>query len=206
MPAARRNRWIGAAASGPLRAYLAGPDVFLRDAVRIAAARKRLCAKYGVIALCPQDTDLVAYKRPPALHARAIAAANEALIRQCDFVIANCSPFRGVSLDAGTAYEIGYACALGKPVFGYSNVLGSYKHRVARYRRLGDPLAADVPRSRVEDFGLADNLMVATALASDLVRARVQRGCAIAAQEGFARCLALATQTLRAGRAAKKRA
>jgi nucleoside 2-deoxyribosyltransferase len=37
----------------------------------------------------------------------------------------NCSPFRGVSLDAGTAYEIGYACALGKPVFGYSNVLAS---------------------------------------------------------------------------------
>ena len=81
-------------------------------------------------------------------------------------------------------------------------MLASYKRRVARYRRLGDPLAADVPRSRVEDFGLADNLMVATALASDLVRGRVQRGCEIAAQEAFARCLALATRTMRAGRQA----
>jgi nucleoside 2-deoxyribosyltransferase len=194
MPATHRAPGTQATAAEPLRAYLAGPDVFLQDAARIAASKRRLCAKYGVIALCPEDADPSA-RRGTALVARAIAAANEALIRRCDFVIANCSPFRGLSLDPGTAFEIGYARALGKPVFGYSSELASYRGRALRYRRLGDPLGTDAKRSRIEDFGLADNLMIATNLRG-LVRR--QGGCQIAAPQGFARCLALAVKTLRA--------
>ena len=184
---------LGAAA---LTAYLAGPDVFLTDAARIAASKSRLCATYGIIALCPQDSGPIARHGAGPL-ARTIAEANEALIRQCDFVIANCSPFRGVSMDAGPAYEIGFARALGKPVFGYTNIVADYRHRAQRYRRLGDPLNADAANSAIEDFGLAENLMIATAtVARDLVRIRVKPGRELVDQRGFVRCLALAAKAM----------
>lgn len=194
---------VRVAATRPLLAYLAGPDVFLPNAAELARCKRRLCAERGMIGVSPVDSDKVGGKRAPATAARTIGAANEALIRDCDLVIANCSPFRGVSMDAGTAFEIGYARALGKPVFGYSNVMASYKRRVDRYRRLGDPLNADAAHSTIEDFGLADNLMPATALASALVRTRVRRGRELADQRGFARCLALAARVM-AGRRAQR--
>src|SRR5215467_7172295 len=82
------------------RAYLAGPDVFLQNVTAIAACKKRLCAAYGMEGVFPLDEAMVERRRSPASIARAIGAANEALIRECDLVIANCSPFRGVSMDA----------------------------------------------------------------------------------------------------------
>jgi nucleoside 2-deoxyribosyltransferase len=198
MPAAR-SKPPPAASVEPLRAYLAGPEVFLQQAAEIAACKKRLCAEHGMVGICPIDNQQIGRKRSRALVARAISAANEALIRGCDLLIANCSPFRGVSMDAGTAYEIGYARALGKPVFGYSNVIASYKQRADRYRRLGDPLNADAVGSAIEDFGLADNLMLATSLTRELVRTRVERGREIADQRGFARCVLLAVNAMRVG-------
>ena len=176
------------------RAYLAGPDVFLEHVAAIAACKKRLCAAHGMEGVFPLDEAIAERRRSPALIARAIGAANEALIRECDLVIANCSPFRGVSMDAGTAYEIGFARALGKPVFGYTNVLADYRHRAERYRRLGDPLNADAANSEIEDFGLAENLMIATA--TDLVRTRVKPGREFVDQRGFVRCLALAAKAM----------
>jgi nucleoside 2-deoxyribosyltransferase len=168
------------------RVYLAGPDVFLQHAQRIAARKKRLCAKHGFEGVFPLDAQIKRKRQPsPGALARAIAEANEALIRGCDIVVANCSPFRGVSMDAGTAYEIGYARALGKPVFGYTNVVASYRDRADRYRRLDDPLHADMAGSLIEDFGLA-------ASGHDLVRTRVKRGRELSDLAGFARCMALA--------------
>jgi nucleoside 2-deoxyribosyltransferase len=182
----------------PLRAYLAGPDVFLNNAARLARCKERLCAEHGMIGVSPGDNGKGVSQRDPATLAREIARTNEALIRGCDLVIANCSPFRGVSMDAGTAFEIGYARALGKPVFGYSNVMSAYKQRVRRYRRLGDPLDADAAHSAIEDFGLADNLMLATALARAMVRTKVPRGGELTDQRAFARCLALAARAMAA--------
>ena len=40
-------------------------------------------------------------------------------IKACDIVIANCNAFRGALIDDGTAYELGYGNALGKPAYGY---------------------------------------------------------------------------------------
>jgi nucleoside 2-deoxyribosyltransferase len=197
MPGARSTSQ--AAAKRPPRVYLAGPEVFLHDVAAIAACKKRLCADHGMEGVFPLDEAIIERRRSPALIARAIAAANEALICDCDLVIANCSPFRGVSMDAGTAYEIGYARALGKPVFGYTNVVADYRRRAERYRRLGDPLSADAAGSAIEDFGLAENLMVATATFSrDLVRIRVKRGRELVDQRGFACCLALAAKAMSA--------
>lgn len=197
MPRARSKTASTQAFAKRPRAYLAGPDVFLEDATAIAACKRRLCAAYGMEGVFPMDGAMVERRRSPASMARAIGAANEALIRECDLVIANCSPFRGVSMDAGTAYEIGYARALGKPVFGYTNILADYKRRADRYRRLGDPLRADAVTSVIEDFGLAENLMISTAMVTrDLVRTRVKPGRELVDQRGFARCLALAAKAM----------
>ena len=45
-----------------------------------------------------------------------IGAKNRALIDGCDMVFA---VLDGVDVDSGTAAEIGYACAKGKPILGY---------------------------------------------------------------------------------------
>ena len=42
-------------------------------------------------------------------------------MRSCDAAVANLTPFRGVSADAGTAFEVGFMRALGRPVLGYTN-------------------------------------------------------------------------------------
>ena len=64
--------------------------------------------------------------------ARRIALANEGLMRSCDLLIANLTPFRGVSMDAGTAFEVGFMRALGQPVLGYTNVVGRLSARGPR--------------------------------------------------------------------------
>ena len=38
-----------------MKIYLAGPDVFLPDAVEIGRRKAELCARYGVIGLFPLD-------------------------------------------------------------------------------------------------------------------------------------------------------
>ena len=75
-------------------------------------------------------------------------------ILRADAVIADLTPFRGPSADPGTVWEIGYAVALGKPVFAYTGDRREYKERVAP-----DGL-------RVEDHGAVDNLMIGASIAS----------------------------------------
>ena len=54
--------------------------------------------------------------------AREIYADSIARLRQCDAVVANLTPWRGPGADPGTAFEVGFAAALGKPVLAYLNV------------------------------------------------------------------------------------
>ncbi len=144
--------------------YLAGPEVFHPEAPALGLAKQEICAACGVAGLYPLDGAL-----PPDLAsgdlARAICAANIALIRRADAVIANLTPFRGPSADAGTVFEVGFALALGKPVIGYRNMVLPYVERVRQWN--GGALTADgagIMRDRnglmVEDFGLGDNLMI----------------------------------------------
>ena len=195
MPTKGRTRTAGPR-NAP-RIYLAGPEVFFADALDLAREKKRLCARHGFQGVFPLDVAIEgASTLPPADTARAISRANESLIRGCDLLIANCTPFRGVSMDAGTAYEIGFARALGKPVFGYTNVVADYKARAERHRAAaGRAPAADRKGSAIEDFGLAENLMIAMATGAegiDLVRTRVARALEFTDLTGFKRCLVLA--------------
>jgi nucleoside 2-deoxyribosyltransferase len=127
--------------------YLAGPDVFLRNAKERGEELKAICAKYGFNGLYPLDGET---DSKPEFLARDIFKANIKLINSAKFVLANVTPFRGPSLDAGTAFEIGYAVAKGIPVYSYTNSnLSEYKDRV-----IPDEYS-------VEDFGLSENLMIA---------------------------------------------
>ena len=52
------------------------------------------------------------------------------LMDTCQLGIANTTPFRGPSMDVGTAVEMGYLYAQGKPVYGYTDAPTAYTQRV----------------------------------------------------------------------------
>jgi nucleoside 2-deoxyribosyltransferase len=175
------------------RLYLAGPEVFLPDALALAGDKLELCARHGFEGVFPKDQSLNLAGLPKREQALRIAAANEALMRTCAGLIANLTPFRGVSMDAGTAFEVGFMRALGRPVLGYTNVVAEYCRRVEVYRKrdVGIP-DADATDVTVEDFDLAENLMIEAAIIAS--GAEVIRRCVPSGQEmrdlaGFEACL-----------------
>ncbi len=176
------------------RVYLAGPDVFFPDAVQRGERLKQLCARHGLVGVFPLDPlpgEPAAWAALPL--ARAIARRNEAHIRGCDALVANLTPFRGPGADGGTAYELGFARALGRPVFGWSNGAGRYLERCLRWPGAVRVGAAwrDPDGLEVEAFGLADNLMMACAV--------VECGTEIVAGDGtaaFERCVMEAARVL----------
>ena len=131
--------------------YLAGPEVFEPDAKEIGEDLKATCAKHGLRGLYPLDAEL-----GPMADPRAIFEANVALICRAKGVIANMTPFRGPSTDVGTAWEIGCAYGLGKPVVAYSGDPHLYAEKVR---------ICGVEDGRlIENFGLVDNLMLPCSL------------------------------------------
>ena len=152
------------------RVYLAGPDVFLPNAREIGARKVAICAELGLAGVFPLDGEIEIDGLTAFEQARRIALGNEALMRSCQAVIANLTPFRGASMDAGTAFEVGYMRALGRPLFGYTNTASDYADRAwaARSQGLiaGDfDLDGEASGIEIEDFGLAENLMIAIAIA-----------------------------------------
>src|SRR5579872_579561 len=116
------------------RIYLAGPDVFLPDAAERAEALKRVCKRHGLIGVSPLDpladepAEWAALSEAARIHRR-----NEAHMRGCAALTANLTPFRGPSADVGTAYEIGFMRALGRPVFGYSTTAVPFTRRAREF-------------------------------------------------------------------------
>lgn len=150
-----------------MRVYLAGPDVFLPDPQGRAAALKAVCARHGLEGVSPLD-GLDSEPADWGAAALRIARRNEALIRTCQAMVANLTPFRGPSADVGTVFEVGFARALGLRVMGWSNDARPFAERTRAF--LGDTVADGEGRWRdregllVEDFALFDNLMIEGAL------------------------------------------
>jgi nucleoside 2-deoxyribosyltransferase len=146
-----------------MKVYLAGPDVFLPDAVETGRRKVELCSRHGLIGLFPLDNEIDPAAKDASLK---IFHGNEAMMNAADAIIANLTPFRGPGADAGTVYELGYMAARGKLCLGYSNDPSLYAERVARVTELktSDEWLTDAQGLTVENFGLADNLMMIHAL------------------------------------------
>lgn len=146
-----------------MKIYLAGPDVFLSDAVEIGRRKVELCRRHGLIGLYPLDNALDRSAKDASLQ---IFRGNEIMMIEADAIIANLTPFRGPGADAGTVYELGYMAGRGKLCLGYSNDPSSYADRVRALTdvRSEDGRLVDALGLTVEDFGMADNLMMIHAL------------------------------------------
>jgi nucleoside 2-deoxyribosyltransferase len=146
-----------------MKIYLAGPDVFLPDAVEIGRHKQEICARHGLIGHYPLDNAVDLSAADASLR---IFGGNEAMMNEADAIIANLTPFRGPSADAGTVYELGYMAGRGKFCLGYCNDPSLYADRVREFTGVttqGSRLA-DADGLTVEDFGLPDNLMMIHAL------------------------------------------
>jgi len=143
--------------------YLAGPDVFLPDAVEIGRRKAEICARHGLIGLYPLDNAIDLSARDASL---TIFGGNEAMMIEACAIIANLTPFRGPGADAGTVYELGYMAGRGKLCLGYCNDPALYVDRVRKFTTVEkqDGRLADAEGLTVEDFGLSDNLMMIHAL------------------------------------------
>jgi nucleoside 2-deoxyribosyltransferase len=185
------------------RVYLAGPEVFLPDAVDIGRRKVELCTRHGLIGLYPLDNAIDPTAKDVSLR---IFRGNEAMMIEADAMIANLTPFRGPSADAGTVYELGYMAGRGKLCLGYSNDPRSYADRAREFTNVSsrDGRLIDAQGLTVEDFGLTDNLMIVHAL--DL------HGCALVTPRqapadiwhdlgAFESCVRMAAERLASARA-----
>ena len=161
--------------------YLAGPEVFLPKPVKAGEDKKDLIKHlneqhdwpFRLVGLYPLDNEIPDFK-PDRDTGLRIYQANLALMEKAHFISANMVRFRGPSMDVGTAFEMGYMRGAGKPVFAYydaepfygeSEPPGLYAARVATYYKL-DPTNSqvDIDGQSVENFAMADNLMMMGAL------------------------------------------
>jgi nucleoside 2-deoxyribosyltransferase len=138
-------------------AYLAGPDVFLPNAVAHAASKVDICRRFGLHGLPPLSED-AKIASPELTLWQAIYQNDVAMMETSDIVIANLTPFAGASADAGTLIEVGWFLGQGKPIFGYSNTPENFESRMRR--QLGSE-HADIS---IEGFDLPDNLMIVGAV------------------------------------------
>jgi nucleoside 2-deoxyribosyltransferase len=139
-------------------AYLAGPDVFLPNAVAHAATKVEICRRLGLRGLPPLND---AEKAATELEVwRTIYEKDVAMMEKSDIIIANLTPFAGASADAGTLIEVGWFLGKGKPIFGYSNTPENFESRMRRQ------LGAKHADLGIEGFHLPDNLMIVGAVQS----------------------------------------
>ncbi len=143
--------------------YLAGPDVFSKDAKKIAEDLKILCENHGYYGVFPLDNELQASSKSQLAYE--IFMANKTMIDSADIVIANLNSFRGKEPDSGTVWEVGYAIAKGKRVFGYMEDSHAYIERFTNEEKTKDgEVYVDKDGMIIEDFGLSANLMIACSL------------------------------------------
>lgn len=141
-----------------MKIYLAGPDVFRPDVADWAESARELCRRYGFEPLLPVDHQETQPDK--------IFQSNIDLIRKAQIVAANLDPFRGPEPDSGTAFELGYALALGKKVCGYVSRLETLAQRVESAENRSEVPApygnrlTDRKGLMIENFGLPCNLML----------------------------------------------
>lgn len=146
-----------------IKAYLAGPDVFLPDAAAHAQRKIEICAKHGIKGIHPAnngDVDVNPQNKESWLK---IFNDDILMMIESDIIIANLTPFLGASADSGTLIELGWFLGQRKPIFAYSNSSTIFSERCKSfYSQHGWP----VPKMNMENFSLPDNLMIPGAVHS----------------------------------------
>lgn len=186
-----------------MRAYLAGPEVFLPNAREILDRKIALTRSYGFTPVSPGDLSVpeTETRRQRGL---AISALNEKLMSSADLIIANLTPFRGVAADVGTAFELGFMCARGCPAFAFSNCADNHFERASRLYGGEVHLGPD-GRHRgpdglaLENFDMADNLMLDGGIAARggvIVTRKVSVDQLFTDLSAFEECLGLAAEKL----------
>lgn len=116
-----------------LSIYIAGPDVFGVDDLEMGKAKVEICEKYGFNGLYPSfllpedlfsgnyDSDYVG----EIVNERCLDG-----IKKAEIILGNMTPFRGREMDSGTAFEMGFAKALDKIIYGYSMDNRTYIERM----------------------------------------------------------------------------
>jgi nucleoside 2-deoxyribosyltransferase len=183
------------------KVYIAGPEVFLPNGSEQMALKGRMALEFGFFPSTMAENALDPTGVTPFAFGCQISAANEAMMRDADLVIANLTPFRGISADIGTAFEVGFMCALRKPAFGHTNTPRGYFERLSEdfYHGAAQKDAAGIMRGpdglMLEDHGMVDNLMLdggIETLGCVLVRREVSPDQLLLDLGAFEECLRLA--------------
>jgi nucleoside 2-deoxyribosyltransferase len=119
------------------RVYLAGPMVFDAEPTTIFDQMKALCLAQGLVGVAPLDNQIGLEGIAPGNDLlRQIVRADIALMDTLEAAVFCLDGFRrGPEMDAGTAFEIGYMKALGKPIAGWTRDIRPYPQRVAAFFR-----------------------------------------------------------------------
>ncbi len=157
------------------RIYLAGPTVFQADADDAGARLVELCAAHGCEGLYPLDFAL-----DGDMSARTIQAACLRELRSAHGVVADLSPFRGPHADDGTAFELGFAHALGLPIWAYSSDPRPLIERIEGARASTGHIR-DAGGMLIENFGKAHNSMLSESIRH--LAATAEEGIRLAAAE-----------------------
>lgn len=152
----------------PRRVFLAGPDVLRADATAAINWMAALCGAHGLEPVFPAPLPLDVDADALTETAQDCFAQTLDRLRGCDGLVANMTPFRGPSLDVGTAFLLGQALAIGLPVVGYTRdpceyvdrVLAFYRGRLSREGALW----RDPDGRVIEDLGQTDNHLVTGAV------------------------------------------
>lgn len=182
---------------------MAGPEVFLPNAREVLDRKIALARSYGFTPVSPGDLTIpeteTETKRERGL---AISAINESLMMSADLIIANLTPFRGVSADVGTVFELGFMCARGCPAFAFSNRSENHFERVSDL--YGGEIRLDTDgRYRgpdglsLENFDMTDNLMIDGGIAvrnGTIITRKVSPERLFLDLTAFEECLNLAAQ------------
>jgi nucleoside 2-deoxyribosyltransferase len=141
--------------------YLAGFEVFFtrEKELEISDAKREICRKWGLEGVFPGDVQV-----PEGLsdgeRAKEIYRKDLELMDGCDAIAANLTPFRGLSADTGTCWELGYFVGAGKPAVAYTNEIRSYEARVPRSMKHARIPGLDSLGMRVDMQEEPDNCMM----------------------------------------------
>jgi len=149
-----------------VKVYFAGPDVFYKDSDQIAENKKAALQAREITGIYPSDNKIENFSFSKETAAK-IFQCNIDLMDECDVILANMTPWRGPSMDAGTISEIVYGATKGKLVIGYyegdvplytERVVSHYKGKVSRNEN--GSITALEDNTSIENFEQKDNLMI----------------------------------------------